>query len=136
MPSTIGGAFAKKQVDYVSSYGVFVDFLIWDTAGQEKYRSFSAIYYKDACIAILVYDITKKETFNEIKKYWFPTVKENSPENIQIVICGNKNDLYEYEDVDKEDIKKFCEDNNCMNFVVSAKDGSLIDVNSFIINSF
>ena len=43
---------------------------VWDTAGQEKYRSLTKIFYKDASIAILVYDIARRETFEEIKTYW------------------------------------------------------------------
>ena len=55
---------------------------IWDTAGQEKYRALTKIFYKDAGVAILVYDITRKESFEEIQKYWYNQVKEYAPKNI------------------------------------------------------
>ena len=50
---------------------------IWDTAGQEKYRSLAKKYFKDAAVALIVYDITNKISFEEIKNYWLNLVKEN-----------------------------------------------------------
>ena len=65
---TLGGTFIEKEVAY-KSYNKTIKFQIWDTAGQEKYRSINKLFYSDANIAILVYDITRKETFDEIKNY-------------------------------------------------------------------
>ena len=59
-----------------------VRFEIWDTAGQEKYRSLTQIFYKDSQIAILVYDITSEESFEEIEKYWYQQLKECAPKDI------------------------------------------------------
>jgi Ras-related protein Rab-2A len=63
---------------------------IWDTAGQEKYRSLTKIFYKgirkiilDAQVAILVYDITRKTTFEEVKNFWIHQVKENANKKIR-----------------------------------------------------
>ena len=58
----------STQVDLEG--GRTVKFEIWDTAGQEKYRSINKIFYKDASIVIMVYDITKRNTYEEIKNYW------------------------------------------------------------------
>lgn len=58
----------STQVDLEG--GQTVKFEIWDTAGQEKYRSINKIFYKDASIVIMVYDITKRNTYEEIKNYW------------------------------------------------------------------
>ena len=55
---------------------------VWDTAGQERYRSIAKIYYQDAHIAILVYDITKKASFDEVKNYWIEQIKLFAPKNI------------------------------------------------------
>ncbi len=55
---------------------------IWDTAGQEKYRSIIKIFYKDANVAILVYDICRRESFEEIKNYWYQQLTENAPKKI------------------------------------------------------
>ena len=62
------------QVDAKTTVGL----TIWDTAGQEKYRSIIKIFYKDANVAILVYDISRRESFEEIKNYWYGQVKDNA----------------------------------------------------------
>ncbi|MCQ2817674.1 MAG: GTP-binding protein [archaeon] len=131
MPATIGGIFTKKLVEYYD-YNLTLDMELWDTAGEERYRAANTLYYRDAHIAVLVYDITNKSTYEEITKYWLPQVKENSPENTIIIICGNKSDLYEYEDVDSEEVTTFCEDNNVKFYLVSAKTGSGINVRKYL----
>jgi small GTP-binding protein len=82
MISTTGASYAGKTMTFDEFQGKTIKFEIWDTAGQEKYRSLTKIFYKDAGIAILVYDITRRETFEEIKKYWYYQVKESAPKNI------------------------------------------------------
>ena len=67
-----------KLDEFIESY---IKLNIWDTAGQEKYRALSKIFYKDASAAILVYDITNKKSFDEIKEYWYNQVKECSQKN-------------------------------------------------------
>ena len=66
---------------------------LWDTAGQERYKSITSAYYKGARGAIIVYDITSEETFNNIET-WIQEVKGKSSNNLQIMIVGNKIDLY------------------------------------------
>ena len=66
-----------------------IKFEIWDTAGQEKYRSLAKVFYKNANAYILVYDVTQKETFNELKKYWINEVKNNSTNNVSKYIFYN-----------------------------------------------
>jgi small GTP-binding protein len=56
--------------------------LIWDTAGQERYRSMAKIFYKDANAVIFVFDITRRNSFEEIKNYWYQQIKDNSPKNL------------------------------------------------------
>lgn len=79
--STMGASYAGKEI-FFEEYSKTLKFEIWDTAGQEKYRSVTKIFYKDATAAILVYDITRKESFIEIKKYWYNQLKEYAPGNI------------------------------------------------------
>ena len=81
--------------------GKSVTLEIWDTAGQEKFRSLNKIFFKGAEIAFLVYDITKKETFNELKNFWVEQVRTFSGENVMFVIVGNKADLYTQEEVNE-----------------------------------
>ena len=80
-PSTAGANYASKKLEF-SEYNRQLQFDIWDTAGQEKYRGLAKLFYKDASIAILVYDITKRKTFEEIKNYWYEQIKENGSTNI------------------------------------------------------
>ena len=68
--STTGASYAGKTMTFDEFGGKSIKFEIWDTAGQEKYRSLTKIFYKDAGAAILVYDITRQDSFDEIKKYY------------------------------------------------------------------
>ena len=76
--TTVGATYAGKVVEF-PEYNKNIKLEIWDTAGQEKYRAVTKIFYKDASAVILVYDITRKESFNELKNYWHNQVLDNSP---------------------------------------------------------
>lgn len=65
---------------------------IWDTAGQEKYRSIAKIYYQEAKIAILVYDVTSKDSFEQMQ-VWGDELVDNAPKDIILAVVGNKVDL-------------------------------------------
>ena len=80
--STTGASYAGKTMTFDEFGGKSIKFEIWDTAGQEKYRSLTKIFDKDAGAAILVYDITRKESYEEIQKYWINQIKEFAPKNI------------------------------------------------------
>ena len=82
--TTTGASYATKSIVYNEHKNKVIKFEIWDTAGQEKYRSLTQIFYKDASIVIFVYDITKENTFKEIKEYWYQQIKENAPQDISI----------------------------------------------------
>ena len=105
--STTGASYAGKTMIFDEFDGKCVKFEIWDTAGQEKYRSLTKIFYKDARIAILVYDITRKDSFEELKNYWYAQLKESSPDNIIIGIAANKCDLYDNEQVPEDEARAF-----------------------------
>ena len=78
---TTGASYSKKVIFY-SNFNRSIKFDIWDTAGQEKYRSMNKIFYKDAKVALLVYDITRKSSFEEIKNYWVDQLKEHANKDI------------------------------------------------------
>ena len=80
--STTGASYEGKKMTFAEFEGKAIKFEIWDTAGQEQYRSLTKIFYKDAAAAILVYDITRKDSFLELKNYWYDQVKETAPKNI------------------------------------------------------
>ena len=105
--STTGASYAGKTLSFDEFGGKCIKFEIWDTAGQEKYRALTKIFYKDAGVAILVYDITRKESFDEIKEYWYNQIKECAPKNIVIGIAANKCDLYDNEQVSEDEARNF-----------------------------
>jgi GTPase SAR1 family protein len=86
------------------------------------------IYYKDAVAAVLVYDITRKVSFEELEKYWKRELADNAP-NIKIkVVAANKSDMNEFEEVSPEMGKAYAADINGSFIQTSAKDGSGIEV--------
>ena len=103
--STTGGTFSTKSV--ICDNGKTLKFEIWDTAGQERYRSLTKMFYKDANAAVLVYDITRKDSFEELQNYWSQQIKESSPPNIILAIAANKSDLINQEAVEEEKAREF-----------------------------
>lgn len=118
--STTGATFSSKEVMCLGDQRK-LKFEIWDTAGQEKYRALSKMFYKDAAAAILVYDITRKTSFDEIKNYWANEIKEYSPKKIVLAIAANKSDLYENEQVDEKTGRDFAEELGAIFYSTSAK---------------
>ena len=106
--STTGGTFSTKTV--ICDNGKILKFEIWDTAGQERYRSLTKMFYKDANAAVMVYDITRKESFEELKNYWAQQIKESSPEEIILAIAANKSDLIDNEVVDEGEARDFAKE--------------------------
>ena len=75
--STTGGAnFISKTINFEEEKQK-VKFEIWDTAGQEKYRSLAKVFYKDASVCVLVYDITRRESFEELSNFWIGEIKNS-----------------------------------------------------------
>ena len=126
--STTGGTFSTKSVKCGNNKTL--KFEIWDTAGQERYRSLTKMFYKDANAAVLVYDITRKDSFEQLKSYWAEQIKE-CPENIIVVIAANKNDLIQKEEVDEEEARKFASDLGAIFVGTSAK--QVESINSLFI---
>ena len=122
--STIGASFSNK-LENVN--GKQVLFEIWDTAGQERFRSINNIFYQDAYICIMVYDITNQKSFDSLKDYWYNSVKEGGSPGIIFHVAGNKIDLFEEEEVDRNDVKSYCKSIDSEFNFVSAKDNTYID---------
>jgi len=103
--STIGVEFATRsiQVD-----GKITKAQIWDTAGQERYRAITSAYYRGAVGALLVYDIAKHLTFENIER-WLRELRDHADQNIVIMIVGNKSDLRHLRAVSVEEAKEFAE---------------------------
>jgi len=73
---TPGASFTAKTV-FIKDYNQSIKFEIWDTAGQEKYRSLAKVFYTNRDAIILIYDITERRSFEEIKNYWINEIKAN-----------------------------------------------------------
>ena len=99
---------------------------VWDTAGQESFRSMTRIYYKNSSCAFIVYDITEKESFNHVES-WISECKKIAPETVLLVLIGNKSDLNESREVSYEEGLKFAEKNKMLFFETSAKNGVNIE---------
>ena len=131
--SFIGEAFnsnteASQKANYVTKtieipeIGKSITINIWDTVGQEKYRSLTRLSYKNAKMAILVYDITRKNTFNEMKDWWYKDIKEHGDPNIIIGIAGNQSDRYDDEEVPEQEGRQFAESVGAAFRLTSSKD--------------
>ena len=94
--------------------------LIWDTAGQEKFRAISKLFIRDAQIILIVYSIINRKTFEQVN-FWLNLVKENLENNTYILgLVANKIDLYEHQIVMDEEGKKIAKENNIDFLVTSA----------------
>ena len=102
--SSLSAQFVSKTIEYVD-FAKTLKFDIWDTVGQERFRSIAKIFYKDAHVVILVYDITSKKSFNALNDFWIGEIKNNCNGTPLFAIIGNKNDLYMKQEVDPLDAK-------------------------------
>ena len=105
---------------------------VWDTAGQESFRAITRSYYKNSACAVIVYDITKRQSFYNVEQ-WLKEVKEMCNKEILIVLVGNKIDLEENRKVSTEEAQKFAEENKINFLETSALNGNNIE--EIFINS-
>ena len=124
MTST-GSSFFSKKIEINENKKVKLQ--IWDTAGQEKYRSLAKIFYQSASVAILVYDVTLKRTFENLKEYWAGEIKANAPDDIILAIAANKSDDYINQEVNIQEGKDLAKSLNAIFVCTSAKLGNGID---------
>ena len=126
---TIGVQFGAKNIQIKNK--VF-RIQIWDTAGQENFRSITRAYYKNSVCALVVYDISSRDSFNNVTT-WIEDCKNQSPKTIFMVLVGNKCDLNDNRQVTAEEGKELADKNDMMFFETSAKDG--INVDEIFLNS-
>ncbi|KAK4379168.1 hypothetical protein RND71_001030 [Anisodus tanguticus] len=103
--STIGVEFQTRTVSIQSKV---IKAQIWDTAGQERYRAVTSAYYRGALGAMLVYDITKRQTFDHVAR-WVEELRAHADSSIVIMLIGNKADLVNSRAVPTEDAVEFAE---------------------------
>ena len=124
---SISSTFTSKIVNITNSKKA-IRFDLWDTAGQEKYRSLAKIFYKDARIIIFVYEITSNKSYEGLLNYWYQQVNSICLPDAVFAVVGNKNDLYNYAEVDEEAAIKWAESIGAIFQSTSALSNSGIDI--------
>ena len=116
--STIGMDYKIKN--YELENGNIIKLYIWDTAGQDRFRSITSNYYKGADGIILIYDITKQETFNNVRN-WITSIKEEAPAKVVLILVGNKVDDEKNRAVQQSEGEKIADEYNLPFLECSAK---------------
>ena len=124
--TTVGASYASKTIK-ISETNESLTLDIWDTAGQEKYRSLTRIFFQGAKLAILVYDITRKESFENLKNVWLKELKDHADKNVVLGVAGNKSDLYEKEEVPEQEAREFAKSIGAIFCLTSAQSNSGIE---------
>ena len=126
MNSTDGASYATKKL-VLPKLKTSINLDIWDTAGQERYKSLTKFFYKDAAMIIMVYDVTLKTSFDNLKEYWYREVQELSEKNFVLGIAGNKSDLYEREQVSEKEAREYAKSINAVFGLTSAQNNTGIE---------
>ncbi|AEO61575.1 hypothetical protein MYCTH_2140896 [Thermothelomyces thermophilus ATCC 42464] len=122
--STIGVEFATRSIQID---GKTIKAQIWDTAGQERYRAITSAYYRGAVGALLVYDISKSLSFENVTR-WLKELRDHADSNIVIMLVGNKTDQRHLRAVPTEDGKNFASENGLSFIETSALEATNVDL--------
>ena len=118
--STNGASYVCRNLTFPEYQNKTIRFEVWDTAGQEQYRALNKIFYKDAAICILVYDITSIKSFNALKEYWIQEISNSAPKGVVLGLAANKSDLDENESISEEMARNFAKEINAIFMYTSA----------------
>lgn len=121
--STIQATFLEKRLN-VGRQSVQLN--IWDTAGQERFHALGPIYYRDSHGALLVYDITDRDSFTKVR-HWVKELRKIVGNNIVLVIAGNKADLEKKRQVDEQEALDYAKSVNAQHYSCSAKSGKGVE---------
>ena len=121
--NTIGGAYQQQNI--VLNNGAKMKLHIWDTSGQDRFRSMTNLYYRDAQVAILTYDVTNEQSLESLN-YWLQELNDKvDQDNMLLCLAGNKNDVDPSEKkVPTSKGKQFAEEHNMVFYETSAKTGA------------
>jgi len=122
-PHTIGVEFGTRIIE-VS--GQKIKLQIWDTAGQERFRAVTRSYYRGAAGALIIYDITRRSTYNHLSS-WLTDARNLTNPNTVIFLIGNKSDLEAQRDVTYDEARTFAEENGLKFVEASAKTGENVE---------
>eukprot|EP01039_Chlorochromonas_danica_P007879 gene7879-8691_t len=120
---TIGVEFGSRTIDID---GKLIKLQIWDTAGQESFRSITRSYYRGACSALLMYDITRRDTFEHLNR-WLEEARQNSNPNLVITLVGNKKDLEHKRAVSPAEGQAYADSHGLVFLEASAKVGENVE---------
>ncbi|EOA17406.1 hypothetical protein CARUB_v10005708mg [Capsella rubella] len=121
--STIGVEFATRSVHVDEK---IIKAQLWDTAGQERYRAITSAYYRGAVGALLVYDITRHITFENVER-WLKELRDHTDANVVIMLVGNKADLRHLRAVPTDEARAFSERENMFFMETSALDATNVE---------
>ena len=121
--NTIGGAYQQQTV--LLENNVKMKLHVWDTSGDERFKSMTNLYYRDAQVAILTYDVTNADSFQDLN-YWLEQLNDKvNKDNMLLFLAGNKCDVdNNMKKVSSKEAKEFAEQNNMFFFETSAKTGA------------
>jgi len=122
-PHTIGVEFGTRVIEVC---GQKIKLQIWDTAGQERFRAVTRSYYRGAAGALLVYDITRRSTYQHLQS-WLNDARNLTNPNTVIFLIGNKSDLDASRDVTVEEAEAFAKENGLIFLETSAKTGANVE---------
>ncbi|KAG0209206.1 Ras- protein Rab-11A [Mortierella sp. GBA30] len=122
--STIGVEFTTRSIQVDTKT---IKAQIWDTAGQERYRAITSAYYRGAVGALLVYDIAKHATYENVGR-WLKELRDHADTNIVIMLVGNKSDLRHLRAVPTDEAKQFAAENGLSFIETSALDSSNVEL--------
>lgn len=120
---TIGVEFGARMINIDSKP---IKLQIWDTAGQESFRSITRSYYRGAAGALLVYDITRRDTYNHLTR-WLEEARQNAHQDMVIMLIGNKSDLDHRRQVSYEEGSKFAQEHGLIFLETSAKTAANVE---------
>eukprot|EP00756_Hemistasia_phaeocysticola_P050357 Hpha_TRINITY_DN25116_c0_g1::TRINITY_DN25116_c0_g1_i1::g.139323::m.139323/K07890/RAB21; Ras-related protein Rab-21 len=123
-PSTVQANMYSSKKLQVEDHTATI--AIWDTAGQERFHALGPIYYRDANGAVLVYDITDKDTFGKVKT-WVKELRKVVGDDIRLAVAGNKADLASKRQVSEEEALRYCKELDAIHIHTSAKSGAGVE---------
>ena len=129
--TTDGASYANKTIE-IPEMKEYITFDIWDTAGQEQYRALTKFFFQGAKMAILVYDITVRQSYDNLKDDWYKQIQDYADSDIVIGIAGNKSDLYDDEAVPEQEAREFAKSIGAIFSLTSAQNNS--GINELFIN--
>ena len=125
--ASISSQFTSKILN-IPNESKAIRFDLWDTAGQEKYRSLAKIFYKDARVVLFVYEVTSKKSFENLKNYWYEQVNSNCSSNAVFALVANKSDLYKTAEIEEKEGIKWADEIGAIFQSTSAMNNTGIDL--------